>query len=106
VPRGDEQVGFAGSGVPDQARGVALVDPVAFGELVHGRGVDGVVGVEVEVAEPLVPGESGCLDPADRGAAVPVVDLGEEELGKEPLVGQLLLVCHGEGFVDEGPDGG
>jgi hypothetical protein len=68
------------------------VDPVAFGELVDGGGVDGLVGLEVEVAESLVAGEPGCLDPADRGSAVPVVDLGEEELGEEPLVGQLLLV--------------
>jgi hypothetical protein len=76
--QGDEQVGLAGAGVPDQAQGFALADPVAGGELVDGGGVDGRVGGHVEVAEPLLAGEPGGLDPAQGGAAVAVVDLGQQ----------------------------
>jgi hypothetical protein len=37
----------------------------------------------VEVLEVLLPGEPGDLDAAGGGAAVAVVDLGQQELGEE-----------------------
>jgi hypothetical protein len=106
VPEGDEQVGLAGAGVPDQAQGVAAADPVAGGELVDGGGVDGRVGGEVEVGRATSRGGTRRLDPAQGGAAVAVVDLGQQQLGEEALVGQLFLGRAGHGFVDDGADGG
>lgn len=85
--------------------GLATADPIAGGERVDGGGVDGV-GVEVEIAEPHVAEEPRTLDGAHRGAAVTVVALGEQQLGEEPGVGQLLLTCDGGDSLDEGPHRG
>jgi hypothetical protein len=52
-------VGLAGAGVADQAERLALADPVAAGEGVDQGGVDGGVGVEVEVGQPFLAGEPG-----------------------------------------------
>ena len=101
----DEEVALARAGVADQAKWLAAADPVAGRESVYGRGVDVRVGVEVEVTEPLVPREPGCLDASDRGAAVAVIALRQQQLCEEPLIGQLLLLRSGGRFVDDGADG-
>lgn len=44
--------------------------------------------VEVEVPEPFLAGESGTVVAADRGPAVMVVALSQEEIGEEALVGE------------------
>ena len=81
-PTGSLTVGLAGAGVPDQAKGFAAADPLSGGEGVDGGGVDVRVGVVVEVLEVFLPGESGGFDPSEGGAAVAVVDLGQEEFGE------------------------
>jgi hypothetical protein len=52
--------------------------------------------------QPLVAGEPGGADTPFRAAAVPFVALGQEQVGEEPAVGQLLAFG-GVGGVDE-PD--
>ncbi|GIE92042.1 hypothetical protein Are01nite_85220 [Actinoplanes regularis] len=74
----DEQVGLAGAGVPDQADRVPAADPVAGGQRVHGRGFDVLVGVEVEVLEPLAAREAGRLDASLGTAPVTVLAFGNE----------------------------
>jgi hypothetical protein len=64
----DEQVGFSGSGVPDQALGCTFADPVRGRVGVDGGGVDVRVRVEIKIPEPFVPRKVRCFDPADRGA--------------------------------------
>ena len=54
--QGDEQVGFAGSAVADQAEREAFLHPVAGGEGVDDGGVDVRVGVEVEGCAGISPG--------------------------------------------------
>ena len=49
-------------------------------------------------------GKSCRFDPADGGAPVPVVALGQQQLGQEALVGELFLPGDGEGFVQDRPD--
>ena len=102
----DEQVGLAGAGAPDQAQRVAAADPVAGGELVDGGRVDVGVRGEVEVGEPFLAGEAGALDAAQGGAAVAVVDLGEQEFGEEALVGELLVSGDTDCFVHDRADRG
>ena len=102
----DQQVGLAGAGVADQAQRLALLDPVAGGEGVDDGGVDVGVGVEVEVAQRLLPGEPGGLDPPFGAAAGAVVALGHQQLGEEAAVGHLLA-GGGLGQLGElGADGG
>ena len=85
-------MGLAGAGVADQAEWLALLDPVAAGEGVDGGRVDVRVGVEVEVAERTSSrGNPAALIRRIGAAAVPVVALGQQQLGEEPAVGQLLL---------------
>lgn len=60
--KADEEVGFAGAGIPNQAEGPALADPVPGGQRVDGGGIDVRVGVEVEAPEPLVPEEVRSID--------------------------------------------
>ena len=103
-PERDEQVGLAGAGVPDQTQRFAVADPVPGREGVHEGGVDVGVGVVVEVLEVLLPREVGDLDAAGGGATVAVVDLGEQEFGEEPGVGELVLGRGGDGLLDHGPD--
>jgi hypothetical protein len=87
----DEQVRLTGAGVADQAQRVAGSDPGAGGEGVDGGRVDRRVGVEIEVGEHFSRGTGG-LHSSDGAAAFPVVALGEQQLGEEPAVGQLLLL--------------
>lgn len=54
------------------------------------------VRVEVEVADPLVPRKTSGLDPADRGAPVAVIALGQQQFGKKPLIAELLLLSHSD----------
>jgi len=79
----DQQIGFPGPGVPDQAQRLAFADPLGGAEGVDGGGVDVRVRVELEVGVELRPRESCGVDPSDGGPAVAVVDLGEEQLGEE-----------------------
>ena len=46
----DQETGLAGAGVPDQAQRPVLLDPLALGQGVDDRGIDAVVGLEVEAA--------------------------------------------------------
>ena len=104
--QGDEQVGFAGSAVADQAEREAFLHPVAGGEGVDDGGVDVRVGVEVEAAQGFLPGEPGSLDPPFGAAAGAVVAFGHQQLGEEGAVGHLLA-GGGLGQVGElGADGG
>ncbi|GFG52321.1 hypothetical protein MAGR_37620 [Mycolicibacterium agri] len=70
-----------------------------------GGRVDVGVGIEIEVAQPFLAWEPGGFDPADRGAAVPVVTFGQQQLGQETLIRELFAVGRGQGFVEDGPDG-
>jgi hypothetical protein len=63
------------------------VDPAAGGEGGDLGGADGGDGVGVEVGEPLEAGEPGFGDPAGAATAVPVVELGGENLGEVAEVG-------------------
>ena len=49
-----------------------------------GGGVDVRVRVEIEIPQPLVSGEPGGFDPADRGAPVAVIAFGETALTVMP----------------------
>jgi hypothetical protein len=69
------------------------------GQGVDGSGVDVRVRVEVEVPKPFVPGKIRRFDAADRGAPVPVITLGQKQLGQEALIAQLFLPCDRQGFV-------
>lgn len=86
----DEQVGFAGAGVADQAEWQAFLDPVAFGEGVNDGGVDVVVGEEVEGPQSFVAGERGGFDASFGAAPVAVIAFGHEQLGEEAAVGHLI----------------
>ncbi len=86
----DEQVRLAGAGVADQAQGFAVADPGAAGHGVDGRGGDVGVGVEVEVVQVLGAGEAGFFDAAGAAAPVAVVAFGQQQLGEEAAVGELL----------------
>jgi hypothetical protein len=44
----------------------------------------------LEVGQPLLPWEAGGLEPAGGAASVPVVALGEQQLGQESCVGELF----------------
>ncbi|EID79144.1 hypothetical protein W59_14971 [Rhodococcus opacus RKJ300 = JCM 13270] len=46
--------------------------------------------------------QSGGLDPADAATAGAVVAFGEQQVGEETLVGQLLLVGDGEHVLEPG----
>jgi hypothetical protein len=59
----DQQVRLAGAAVADQAQRQALLDPLAGGQGMDDGGIDIGVGVEVEAAQGLFPGEPGGLDP-------------------------------------------
>ncbi|GDY70002.1 hypothetical protein SAV14893_093950 [Streptomyces avermitilis] len=80
-------MGLAGAGVTDEAERQALLDPFALGEGVDQGSVDVRVRVEVELAERLVAGKPGGLDPPLGAASGPVVALGQEEFGEEAEVG-------------------
>jgi hypothetical protein len=71
---------------------------------VHQGGVDVGVGVVVEVLEVLLPREPGDLDAAGGGAAVAVVDLGQQEFGEESGVGELVLGRGRDGLLDHRAD--
>ena len=60
----DEEVAFAGAGIAEQDDGFAGVEVVAGGERGDGCGVDGGVGVEVEIREAFVARETGFVDVA------------------------------------------
>lgn len=98
--QGDEQVGLAGAGVPDQAEWVAALDPFAGGQGVDRGGVHVGVGGEVEVAQRLLAGEAGGLDASFGASAVAVVALGQQQLGQERPVGHLVS-RRGRGGVGE-----
>lgn len=89
--QGDEHVGLAGSGVPDQTERLTLLDPLAAGESADGGGVDVRVGVEVKGPQRLLPGEARGLDPSFRTAPGPVVALRHQQLSEEATVGHLIL---------------
>lgn len=101
----DEQVGLAGARVAEQHDGLAPVDPRPGGEGGDGGIADRARG-GVELGEVFEPGEAGLDNPAGPAAFVAVVDLGGEDLGEEPAVGEPLLgglVREPAGF---GADGG
>jgi hypothetical protein len=54
----------------------------------------------------LSPGKVRGFDAADGGAPVPVVALGQQQLGQEALVGELFLPGDGQGLVQDRADGG
>ena len=89
-PEPDEQVALAGAAVADQAQRLAFGDPAAAGQGVDRRRVDRGVGGEVEVGQRLGSGEAGFVDAAGGAALLAVVALGEQQLGQERPVGQLL----------------
>ena len=72
---------------------------------VDGGRVDVRVRVEIEVGQPLVTGKAGCPDPADGAAPGPVVTFREQQLGEEPLVGELFLLRDGDHVGDQVADG-
>ncbi len=89
-PESDEQVGLAGAGVLEQHDGFAGVHVVPGGELAEGGGGDRGDGVDVELREPLEPGELGVGDAAGPAAFGAVVDLGGEDLSEVTEVGLPL----------------
>ena len=64
----DEQVAFAGAGVPDQAERGSRPDPVAAGELTDEGRVDGGVGLKEKSSKRFGRGtrRHGCAAPARR----------------------------------------
>ncbi len=70
------------------------------------RGVDVGVGLEVELAQRLLPGEGGGLEAAFGAAPVAVVALGHQQLGQEPAVGHLVADGSLGQFGELGTDGG
>ena len=92
---GDEQVRLAGARVADQAERAALADPVAGGELADQGRVQGGVGGEVELVEPLCAREPGGVETALGASDGAVVALGHDEFGEEPEVGQLFPLRRG-----------
>src|SRR5947208_10070422 len=96
---------FPGSGVTDQTQGFTFFDPLAAGQGVDRGGVDGGGGVEVEVSEPLLPGEPGGFDPPNGAAPVTVVAFRQQQLGQEPSVGQLLTFGGVRDLGVAGPQG-
>jgi hypothetical protein len=103
---GDEQVGLAGAGVPEQDQWFTGVDPRAGVEV--GEGGGGQVGQRgrVEVLEPFGARELGLVDPAQAAPGVTVVAFGDQDLGEERLVGEAFP---GRGLGDPGgflADGG
>jgi hypothetical protein len=99
-------VRLAGAAVADETHRVPGLDPGTGGELVDDRGADRGVGVEGEVLDPLVPGESGGLNAASGTAAVPFVAFGHHQLGEEAEVGQLLALGCGGDLGEPLADGG
>jgi hypothetical protein len=95
-------VGLASAGVADQAERVAAADPVPGDERVDRGGVDVRVGVEVEVPEPHLPREPRRRYATDHGSAVAVAAFGQEQLGEEALLGELLAFGGLHGFIHDG----
>jgi hypothetical protein len=60
---------------------------------VDGRWGDVGVGVEVEVVQGFEAGEAGLFDAAGAAASVAVVAFGQQQLGEEAAVGELLAAC-------------
>jgi hypothetical protein len=52
------------------------------------------------------PRKAGSADPAFGTAPVAFVALGQQQLGKEPAVGQLLALCGVGGFGEPAAQGG
>ena len=92
----DQQVALAGPGVPDQAQWFAVADPLAAGEGVDGGGVDRGVGLVVEVGQPLLPRESGGVQPGMGATLFAVHALAHQQLGRHPAVGQVLVFGLGD----------
>lgn len=105
-PEGDQQVRLAGAAVADEAERLPGLDPAAGGELVNDGGVDGLVGVEVELLDAFGTWESGVVDPPRGSALVAVVALGHDQLGEEPEVGQLLALRRSCDLAEPFPDRG
>ncbi len=93
-PQGDGQVGLARAGVAEEYRVLALVDPLATGQLHHRVFVDTGSGQEVEVVEALRRGESRCLDPSLGTLAFAFEEFlfaqTQEELGVVGLFGRAV----------------
>jgi hypothetical protein len=102
----DQQVRLACSGVADQAQRPAFADPLGGGEGVDQGRVEVRVGGVVEFVEAFGAGEAGVVDASGPAAFVPVVALGQQQFGQEPLVGVLLtrgdLGGVGGAFADGG----
>ena len=86
----DQQVRLPRAGVADQAQRLPGGDPLAAGQRRdQRRGNVGVRG-EVEVLQPLRPGEPGLADEPGPAPRLPVIALQRQQLGEEPLVAGLL----------------
>src|SRR5258707_6465118 len=102
----DQQVALAGARVADQAGWLPGGDPGALGEGVDERGGHARAGREVEVLDPLGPGEAGVADEAGLAPLLAVVAFQRQQLGQESLVAGLLAGRPGGGPPPPFPGGG
>lgn len=81
------------------------MDPDPGGNGVDRGRVDVRIRLVVEVAQPFVARKIGCLDPPDGKAPVPVVTLGQQQLGRNPWQ-ESGSFRHGQGLIEHGTDRG
>lgn len=82
--RADQQVGFAGAGIPDQTQRAALGDPAAGRERVDDGRVDVGVGAVVEVAQGLLTGKRAGPDAAFGPATAAVLHSAISSSARDP----------------------
>lgn len=82
--------------VPDQTHWITFGDPFAGGEIVDDRRFDIGIDAVVELPQRLLAGEVSRPDASLGPAPVPVLALGQQQLGEEPGIGQALSFGPGD----------